>query len=46
MKTNKKVIKAYDKRQNAFHASKARLTPKQALGYRKPGSMNPRKHGA
>lgn len=46
MKTNKKVIKSYDIRQKSYQATKARLTAKQAGGYRKPGSMNPRKNGA
>ena len=46
MKTNKKVIRGYDKKQKGYQASMNHLTPKQALGYRKPGSMNPRKNGA
>lgn len=46
MKTRKKVTKAYDARNKGYQASMNRLTVKQARGYRKPGSQNPRKNGA
>lgn len=46
MKTSKKVTRAYDKRQAGYQATHNHLDAKQRKGYRKPGSMNPRKNGA
>lgn len=46
MKTNRKMLKAYDRRQNGHEATVKTLDSKQAKGFRRPGSRNPRKNGA
>ena len=48
MKTSKKVYNAFDKRQRDYAATVTRFQHNKhgAKGYKKPGSGNPRKHGA
>ena len=49
MKTSKKVYSAFDRRQKDYNATVDRLQRNNkygARGYKKPGSSNPRKHGA